>query len=683
MEIEESLEDTIQEEEIEESAPAKLIRFMGMQNIADELDSTELADIGRKVIDDYDTDEVSLDDLREQNKKAIALAKQTVVKKTFPWSGAANIKYPLISQAAMNFNARSYPELVQGDKIVKAVVVGNDENQAKQERAERVSTHMSYQLTEEIPNWESDTDKLLMMLPIVGTMFREVAWDEINLRPSINLLLPDELTVSYYAKSLNLSDCRRISKKVTRFKNEILERERAGLWLKIDYTKDADDNDIIEEDQQVFIQQCRYLDLDGDEYEEPYIVLVHEASGKVVRINALYDPTTVRINTEKEEVIKIEPLCLYSDYHFIPAFDGCYYSTGFGSYLFLMNSAIDSLINQLIDSGTLSNMQGGFVGKGIREKMGATPFAPGEWRPIDTRGGDLAANIVPLPSKEPSMVLYQLMVFLIDTGKQMSSITDVMSGVPQGQNTPVGTTLAMIEQGMKVMDAIYKRIYLGFKKEYKMLYKINQQYLDEQRYMTILDNQEAQLGDYSTKNLNIFPVGDTRLSSQMMRTMKTQAARDIAATTPGANIFEATKLLMKAMQIPESEIALIMPETPDVAQLQQMIEFLQGQVQTYQGFIQSGQMQMQMDENQRKNQESLAVVRKDNATALKYLSEAEAKEAGMQLDIYQKQLEIMMSAFNQQKEAADLEKRRLRGMGEQPYNGGNPQQTTGGASGLL
>jgi hypothetical protein len=404
--------------------------------------------------------------------------------------------------------------------------------------------------------------------------------------------------------------------------NDIKERERAGLWLQRSYVTEEDD-DSIEDDEQVFIQQCRYLDLDGDDYEEPYVVTVHRDSKEVVRIVALYDETTVKANMDTGEITKIEPLQMYTDYHFIPAFDGGFYSTGFGSYLYPMNQSIDTIINQLIDAGTLNNLQSGFIGKGLRTKAGSTPMQPGEWRPVDSKGGNMRDNIIPLPTKEPSMVLYQVLVFLIDTGKQMSSITDVMAGVPQGQNTPVGTTMAMIEQGMKVIDAVYKRIYLALKKEYKMLYKINQENFQDTNYQGILDDEQATQSDYESNDFDVIPVGDSRISSQIMRTMKAQAARDVAMSTPGANVTEASRLLLESMDVPEEQINLVLPKAGSPEQMQQMIEQLQGQIEVYQQYVDSGKMQLAQDDNARKNAEIDAKVKMNQATTVKTLVEAE------------------------------------------------------------
>ena len=630
--------DTIDNDELEPEG-LDVIQMMGMDNIADYIEENERRNIGSKAKEDQEEDLASLDDYFDEYNEALKLAKQVKEEKTFPWRGAANVKVPLIGQAAMEFNARAYPEIVQGDKVVKAKVVGNDENEAKADRADRISQFMSFQLLDEMPNWESDTDKLLIMLPIIGTIFKEVTWNETEDRPEDTLLLPDEIIVNYHSRSIELEECRRISKKLTVFKNDIFENERAGLWLEREYGTDgADDDTAIEEDEQLFIQQVRYLDLDDDGYEEPYIVTFHYESGEVVRIVANYDKNTVMFNPETEELVRIRPFRLYSDYHFIPAFDGCFYSTGFGTYLYPINKSIDTIINQLIDSGTLNNLQSGFLGKGLRTKTGSTPLKAGEWRPVETKGMDLRANIVPLPTKEPSGTLFSLLMTLIDMGKQMSSITDVMAGVPQGANTPVGTTLAMIEQGMKVVDAVYKRVYRGMKKEFKMLYRLNSIYLPEQVYANALDDQGASLEDFNMKDFDVLPVGDTRISSQVMRTMKAQSAREIAMTTPNADIRAASMRVLESMDIQNPEE--ILPELPPSEVLMQQMDELKAYADTMTQQMQSLTQQLQGSEEARKDKElmlkaqetqtkmveSASKAQYNMAAAAEKLAQAEAQE---------------------------------------------------------
>jgi len=558
----------------------KLMTFMAMQNIADALEDSQLREIGLRVVDEYEEDYQSLDEWRERNEDATKIAAQIVENKTHPWPGAANIVFPLISQAALNFNSRAYPEVVQGDKVVKARVIGADPEDKKAERAERISDHMSYQLTEEMPNWEADTDKLLLMLPIVGTMFKEVYWNEVDKRPSDDLLMPDEIVVNKNAKSLDLTECRRISKCFSLSMNAIYERESLGLWTQISYSKqsgEGDEEEYIEEDEQEFIQQCRYEDLDGDGYKEPYIVVVHKESMNVVRILRLFDIDGITFNVENTEIIKIRPYSMYVDYHFIPSFDGCFYSTGFGHYLYPINKAINTTTNQLIDAGTLSNQQSGFMAKGLRSRMGSQRLMPGEWKPVDTRGADLQGSILPLPVKEPSMVLFNLLQFLISTGKEMSSITDIMSGIPQGQNTPVGTTFAMIEQGMKTVDAVYKRIYRSLKKEFGILYRLNNIYLPNDLYVGVLDVEADAKSDYSMDNFDVFPVGDSRISNQVMRTMKAQAVLDIARMTPGADVRAAATRVLDSMDV--QGIEEIFPPAPSVDELGQQMMVMQQQNQ--------------------------------------------------------------------------------------------------------
>lgn len=652
----------------------RIIELMGSNNIADEIEQWDLDRIGKIVMEEYMEDESSLEEWRKDYKKGLELAKQTHKTKTFPWEGASNVQYPLVGNAALKFNARAFPEIVQGDKIVKAKVIGKDQQNAKADRAERISDFMSYQLLEQVPNWTGDTDKLLMMLPIVGVMFKEVIWNEIDDRPDINLLMPDELVVNYHTKSLDLSKSRRISKEVTMFKNDIIERERADLWLEISYV-DEGDEDAIEDDEQVFIQQLRYLDLDDDGYDEPYMVTVHKESSKVVRIIANYALDTVKYDNETGEVQKIEPYKIYTDYHFIRAFDGSFYSLGYGQYLYTTNMSINTIMNQIIDSGTLHNTQAGFLAKGMRSRMGSKPFQPGEFRPVDTKGMELKNSIVLLPTKEPSMVLYQTLLYLIDMGKEMSSTTDVLAGVPQGANTPVGTTLAMIDEGMKVIDAVYKRIYGSLRKEFKMLYRLNSIYLTQETYQNVLDNDEADFeNDFNQKDFDILPVGDSRISSQVMRTMKAQAARDIVASTPGANLPEASRNVLKSMDV--SDVDALIPEGPNAEELMPIIEGMKGKLQYYEELIQSGQLELQIDENTRENQESNAKVTKDMASAVNQIADAESKEAGDQLAEYtlkMQQAQQFFEMIQQQKEALNREREQIQQRREvQPVGQGIP-----------
>jgi len=667
-----------------------LQELMESDNVAEMLDDKELNDIGLLVKEDFDEDLDTLDDWNDLNSKALKLARQVKEDKTFPWRGASNVIYPLISDAAMNFNARAYPEVVQGQEVVKCVVNYKDD-QDYTPLSEEIARHMSYQLLEEIPNWEGDTDQMLMLLPIVGTMFRETTWNEINLRPEINLMLPDELIVNYHAKSLRLEECRRISKVITMFANDIYEREEAGLWLEINYIDDDEDSEKIEASEQEFIQQLRYLDLDDDGYEEPYMVTIHKESSKVVRIVAMFDMDSVSVNDEGT-LLKIEPIEIYTDYHFIPSFDGGFYSVGFGSYLYSTNKAIDSLINQQIDAGTLNNTNGGYYSKGIRMRGGRSGFKPGEWKPIETKGGKLADNIMPLPTKDPSTALFSLLEFLVSTGKEMSSVTDVLQGAPQGQNVPVGTTIAAIEQGMKVIDAVYKRIYLGLRREFAKLYRLNKVYLDELGYAEVSPSNPIQQGLYSN-DITILPIGDTKLSSQMLKNIEAQAVRDLALSTPGANVMEASRYLADSIGVDDDIIESIFPQGPSIEEVMMQNEQLQMIVGQLQEFIDSGQLEYlqakaatearEADNDELKAQGTFA---KDMATAAEKMATIDLKKVEAGLKQLTALLQVDDQTFKQQKEVLDLERQReferVQRLGESSGNGGSSNVPTGASRNL-
>ena len=382
----------------------QVVERMYMQNICDDLEESELDEIALKVYEDYETDLASVEDWRETNEEATKIAMQTTESKSFPWLNASNVKFPLISDACIAYSSRALPEIIQGDKVAKARVIGKDEQEAKAERGERISEHMSYQLTSEIPNWETDMDKMLTQLPLIGCQFKEVTWDDINLRPKITLLKSTDLVVNYDATSLELEECRRISKEFTLFMSDIRTRESMELWREIDYTEqplEGDEGEPIEEDQQRFIQQLRWCDLDGDGIEEPYKVVASlDSNGcKVVRITAMYDEDTLILDTEKTKVHKVGAYEEYVDYQFMPSFDGSFYGMGFGQYLKPLNEAINTLINQLIDQGTLASTGGGYVAKGIRSQMGSTSFRPGEWKAIDTKGIECKRGVYSIASR--------------------------------------------------------------------------------------------------------------------------------------------------------------------------------------------------------------------------------------------------------------------------------------------
>jgi len=545
----------------------KLANYIDDVNIAESLDDETLHKIGSEVAAGFDLDLGTRVDWDRAMEDWLKLAKQTVEPKTYPWPKASNIKYPLLSTAAMQFGARAYPSLVpSNEQVVKARVIGKDPSGEKLDRAERVSLYMSYQLMDEMDGWEEDMDKLLIMLPIVGTVFKKTYWDKVKKTNCSRLVLPKNLVVNYWTHCLETSE--RITEIIEMSPRVLKERQMAGLFLDIDLGQAPQPQETIntklvnaqpaQDDTTPYtiLEQHTYLDLDGDGYKEPYIVTVHRESTKVLRIVARYDVESFvwKEGTEDSDnpvLVKIEPVHYYTKFGFIPNPDGGFYDMGFGCLLGPLNESVNTLINQLVDSGTLHNMQSGFLGKGLRLKLGEARFTPGEWKSVNATGDDLRKQILPLPTKEPSSVLFQLMGALITSGKELASVAEIFVGKMPGQNTPATTTMASIEQGMKVFTAVYKRIFRSLSEEFRKLYRLNSLYLNKDEYVAVLDIQIGQ-DDFNTKDHDIFPGADPQAISSTEKLMKAQGLMELLPSGL-LNPVEVIKRVLVAQEQPNYE----------------------------------------------------------------------------------------------------------------------------------
>jgi chaperonin GroES len=502
------------------------------------------------------------------------LALQVAEAKSFPWSGASNIKFPLITIAALQFHSRAYPALLPSNQIIKMVANEEEQNPEKIVSLQRVEKHMSYQVLEEDENWESEMDKVLITVPIVGCAFKKTYWDFNANHPVSENILAKDFVVSYWTKSLK--DCTRQTHILYLSTNDVLSRQRRGQWLDIDlsippsYSPDdltmsqnrAQGTDQPSNDPTApyeFLEQHRWEDLDGDGFKEPYIVTVHRDTYKVVRIVANYFEESI-IRNDKDEIVNIRPESYFTKYSFIPSPDGGFYDVGFGILLGPLNESINTIINQLVDAGTMANTAGGFLSRGIKVRGGNYNFAPLEWKHVDSTGEDLAKGIVPLPVREPSQVLFTLLQTLVSYGERIVGATDIMVGENVGQNTPAQTAQTMAEQGMKVFAGIFKRIHRSLKEEFRKLYRLNQLYLDEQYQYAggIVLNK-----DY-TNSINLLrPAADPHVVSDVQRIMQAQALREAAMTTPGFNVYKVMRRYLEAMKITNIDEVLPNPQGPN------------------------------------------------------------------------------------------------------------------------
>jgi chaperonin GroES len=539
-------------------------------NIATHLNKDALIGIANDVVEGYDADLSSRIHWEQDLKNWTELALQISSTKTYPWQGAANIKYPLLATAAMQFAARAYPTLVPSNgKVVKCKVIGSDQDGQKGAKAERISTHMSYQLLYEMEDWEEDMDRLLIALPIVGTCFKKTYWDTTKQVNCSKLVLPKTLVVNYWAKSL--AQAERITEFLPQTRRYVREKQNQGLYLNVDIgtpqtpldvTDTGSMNVITQEDETTpytVLEQHSFLDLDGDGYTEPYIITVEYYSKTVLRIARRFEEDDILVD-DKGKVIMITPTQYYTKYSFVPNPDGGFYDIGFGRLLGSLNNSANTIINQLVDAGTLSNLQAGFIGKGLRIRMGDSKFSPGEWKAVNATGDDIKKQIFPLPVREPSEVLFKLLDLLLKSGKELASVAEIFVGKMPGQNTPATTTMATIEQGMKVFTAVYKRVYRALTSEFRKLYKLNKEYLNPETFISVLD-EPVQDSDYKGPADDIYPGADPTAVSSQEKQAKVQALMQILQLGT-LDPMAVTQLYLEAHEIPEPQKYLKQPSPP-------------------------------------------------------------------------------------------------------------------------
>lgn len=653
-----------------------LTKILESTNIAGEVDEEVLQKIGHQVVADYEVDEASRHDWMLAVEEWIKLATQVVENKTYPWTNASNVKYPLVTTAAMQFSARAYPALVQGLDVVKVRTIGDDPDGSKSARAARISKHMSYQVLEQMDDWEEDMDKMTMIVPIVGCAFKKTWYDPSVRKNRSELVHAKDLVVNYYAKSLETAS--RKTHILYKTPNEVKERQLLGLYLddvelpspspanvepntELDKVQGTTPPSADESAPYTILEQHRYWDLDGDGYQEPYIITVEQSSAQVLRIVARFEQDSVE--NQGDKIVKITPTEYFTMFPFIPNPDGGFYPLGFGALLGPLNETVNTLINQLLDAGTLNNLQSGFLSKGLRLKPGQVKFEPGEWKIVNSTGSDLKQSVVPLPAKEPSTVLFQLLGQIVQSGKELASVAEIFVGKMPGQNTPATTTMATIEQGMKVFTAIYKRLFRSLKKEYRKLYRLNAIYLDQKEYFTILDSgQQGEISnsDYAMDPTDVAPNADPTAVSEIQKLAKAQGLLELAQFGT-INMLEATKRVLEAQGQDNIQALLNTQPQPDpkVQEMQMKMQMEQMKVQAkmqadqqkHQLEMQAKQMELQFKEMEMK----MDIMMKQLEMALK------EKEMGMNMQMQERQHNMDL---DQAEEKHFMQKEQMREKGE-------------------
>jgi len=537
-------------------------------DISDVLTDSQIAALAQTVLREYQVDEDSRTEAVNEYDKAMARARAESKPKNHPFQNAANTKYPLLSVASLQFAARAYPAIVKGSDVVKARVNGKDDEQGtKAARAERISEHMSFQLTEEQTEWESQIDTLLHHLPLAGTAFRCVYYSEELGRNTSELVNMRDFVINNDAESM--ADAPRFTRIRRYYPFDIKKKMRSGFYRKDDAILDDTDDD--SQKLQVIYEQHRLEDLDGDGVDEPYVVTVHKNSGKVLRVVPSADVDKIVFDEDDDGVFlrdaAHEPL--YVRYVFMPDPEGKMYGMGFGKLLESVGESIDTVLNQILDAAHLQNAGGGYLGGNVDfGKRREVRTKPGEWRVLKSNGMDIRQAIVPHQWQGPSSVLFQVLGLLVDMGKEIGSIKDVLSGESSGANMPVGTTMALIEQGLQQFTAIYKRIYRSLREEYRLLYRLNSLHLQDEQYFNVMDSEKAVArADYAQGDYDVSPISDPSAVTTMQRMSKVEFALQLKGQ-PHINDEAVDRRAMMAANIEDIDELINKPD--EAAQQQQM-----------------------------------------------------------------------------------------------------------------
>ncbi len=558
-----------------EGSKLKLDKLVHATNVCKLLPKEAVQRIGMAALDGYNQDISSRRQWEERYAQAMELALQVVKQKTFPWPGAANVKFPLVTVAALQYQARAYPALISGTDLVKCKVYGQDSDGSKSELANRLASHMTWQNLEQDDDYEPEMDKLLLVQPILGCAFKKRVFDPVKARQVSKLVLPKNFVIDYFTRDLETAP--RYTETFYLSANVIHQRvldgrfqdlEEQNIVLQPDATAQQTSPIQVAQDERQGIrrlaqdastpfftgEQYCWLDLDDDGYAEPYIVTFDLATGAVHRIVARFLPGDVKKLDGK--IYEIAPLKVFTKYGFIPSPDGGFYDLGLGALLGPLNESVNTALNQIFDAATMATLGGGFLGRGFKSKSGAFTFQPNQWFPVDAPGDDLRKNVLPLPVRDPPQIMTWLIQFLVAYAERIVSATDLQMGENIGQNTPAETARTMDQNGARVYNSIYKRTWRAMREEFRHQAELNKLFFHaDLDYARLTTGRDAMVrpDDYAAYGLSVRPAADPHIVSDTQRIQQTTTVLEASTKFPGFNRYQAGLRWLKAMQIPDIE----------------------------------------------------------------------------------------------------------------------------------
>ena len=549
------------EEVVEEERPQDDFN----SNLALGMDERTLKDMGMDLIQEYKKDKTSRKEWEDAYIKGLDLLGTKYQEVTKPFKGASGVTHPLLAESVTQFQAQAYKELVPSDGPVRTQVVGAV-TPATEQQADRVKDYMNYLLMEEMEDYTTDMDQMLFYLPLSGSTFKKIYYDALLDRPVSKFIPAEDLVVPYYAS--DLKDCERITHVIKMTANEVTKKMAAGSYRDIDLIDSNSEPDQVQkklnELEGVKGTGSDYLhnilemhvDLNLDDFEDfddkakkikiPYVVTIDEGSGEVLSIYRNYRPNDITFQ-------RIE---YFVHFKFLPGLG--FYGFGLTHMIGGLSQAATQALRQLIDAGTLKNLPAGFKSRGMRVRDDDQPIQPGEFRDVDAPGGNIRDQFFNLPFTEPSPTLYNLMGFVVQAGQKFAAITDNNIG-NDAQNRAVGTTMAMMERGSRVMSGVHKRCYYAMRLEFKILARICAESLPPvYPYDVYGGPREIKQLDFDNR-VDILPVADPNIMSMAQRVTLAQAQLQIAQSNPQLhNIHEAYRRVYEALGTNQIE-ALLKP----------------------------------------------------------------------------------------------------------------------------
>ena len=512
------------------------------RNLAEDVDDRELGSLSSDLMSQYDSNKASRSDWEDSYSKGLELLGFNYEERTMPFRGASGVTHPLLAEAAIQFQAQAFNELLPSDGPVKTQVFG-DTSSGQIQQANRVKEFMNYYIMNVMKEYTPEFDQMLFYLPLAGSTFKKVYYDEV-LERAVSKFVPAENLIVPYETS-DLDSCPIIAQVLRMPFNELRKKQVAGFYRDIPVLPSQSNNDLggaqeeYDKIQGMSSSQIDYdctliefhVDLDLEGFEEldedgeptgikvPYIVTVSEDSGVVLSIRRNF----------VEDDAKRAKIQYFVHYKFLPGFG--FYGLGLIHAIGGLSRTATAALRQLIDAGTFSNLPAGFKTRGLRVRNEDEPLQPGEFRDVDAPGGVLRDSLMPLPFKGPDATLYQLLGFVVDAGRRFATITDMKVG-DGNQQAAVGTTIAMLEQGSRVMSAVHKRMHYAMREEFKLLARIMSEYLpSEYPYMVAGAQRSVKQEDFDDR-IDVIPVSDPNIFSQSQRIAIAQAELQLATQAP-------------------------------------------------------------------------------------------------------------------------------------------------------